>query len=349
MGMHKLGLELETTQLVGVTDANKAAGQARAEEYNIPFYDDYQTMIADAKPDIVVIIVPHPFHAPMTIHALNAGCHVLVEKPLAVHVAEADEMIAAAQKAGKLLAVNFQQRLRPEIMAAKQLVDSGQLGKIQHADIKITWTRTAKYYTVVDWRGTWKGEGGGVLMNQAPHELDLLCHLLGMPARVAAWTRTIAHTIETEDTVQAMLEWEDGALGSVHISTAEAGQPQRFEIIGTGGYLQISDGKLNFQRFDTELRDFIKTHDDPFSAPNLIPQKITLPESAGDHKAVYRNLHSAILEGTPLIADAVSARCGLELSNAMTYSSRTRTEVEFPLNRDKYVALLEDLRAGVVR
>ena len=143
-------------------------------------------------------------------------------------------------RAGRLLAVNFQQRARPEIRAAHDLLQSGALGKLQHANMVVVWPRSRKYFGLSPWRGTWKGEGGGVLLNQAPHNLDLLCYLLGMPARLVAWARTTLHPIETEDTVQAMFEWPGGAIGSLHVSTAESGQPERIEILGTSGRLEIT-------------------------------------------------------------------------------------------------------------
>ena len=216
---HKPGLSLESCQVVGLSDLDVKAVQNIAQEWQCPTYVDHKTMIAETQPDVVVVMTPHRFHAPITIDSLQAGCHVLVEKPMAVQIAEADAMVDAAEQAGRILAVNFQQRLRPEVIRARQLIQEGALGTIQHVDIKIAWTRTAVYYRLSNWRGTWRGEGGGVLLNQAPHELDLLCYLLGLPARVVAWTRTILHEIEVEDTIQAMLEWDNGTLGSIHIST----------------------------------------------------------------------------------------------------------------------------------
>jgi predicted dehydrogenase len=229
-------------------------------------------------------------------------------------------------------------------MAAQEIIASGKLGRVQHVDIKITWTRTAAYYRSSDWRGTWRGEGGGVLLNQAPHELDLLCHLLGLPSRVVAWTRTLVHAIETEDTVQAMMEWDGGTLGSLHISTAEAGQAQRLEIIGTGGHLSIYNGGLDLKGFDSDLIDFINSSPEMFAAPGLNPSPVTLPAGNGNHQAIYANLYTAITEGVPLVADGRSAARSLELANAMTYSSYTGSTVQFPLDRAAYTHLLHDLQ-----
>jgi predicted dehydrogenase len=207
------------------------------------------------------------------------------------------------------------------------------------------WTRTAAYYKSGGWRASWADEGGGVLLNQAPHDLDIICYLLGMPKRIVAWTRTLLHPIETEDTVQAMLEWPNGALGSLHASTAEAGIAQRLEIAGTNGFLQIGHGALTLQQAETDLREFIAQCPERFAQPKLNPAPVELQPGSGDHVAVYRNFHDAILHGAPLMADGAAGRMSLELANAMIYSSYTHDEVELPLDRQKYAALLKGLKA----
>ena len=344
LAMHRPALALETVDLAAVYGRSTPHNRQTANDLGCAFYDDYQTMMDEVRPDVTVILTPHPYHAAQTIAALQSGSHVLVEKPIAVQVAETDAMIAAADAAQRLLAVNFQQRFRPEIRAAYQLLRQGKLGEIQHVDVTMVWPRTAVYYNTSAWRGTWAGEGGGVLMNQAPHNLDLLCHLVGMPSRVVAWTRNLMHAIETEDTVQAMLEWPNGALGSIHISTAEAGLPPRLEIIGTKGVLHIHDGKLEMTQLEIDLREFVAQADHPFAAPGQFAVSPPLMTTgAGDHVAVYRNLHNAILHGEPLMADGADSRMSLELANAMIYSSHMETAVELPLDRDKYAQLLQDL------
>ena len=185
--VHRPALNLPTAQVVGVTDVNRAVADQRAEELGCPAFADYQAMLVEARPDVVVIMTPHPFHAEIAIAALEAGCHVLCEKPMAVHVGEADAMIAAAERAGRLLAVSLQFRHRAEVTAAKRLIEAGHLGQLQRVDVLACWTRAVRYYRQTPWRGTWKGEGGGVLMNQAPHNLDLACYLAGRPSRLAAW------------------------------------------------------------------------------------------------------------------------------------------------------------------
>ena len=347
--LHRQGLQQEHVDLVAVADINPALGQPRADELGCAFYTDHRQMLAETQPEVAVIITPHPFHAPIAIDCFEAGCHVLVEKPVAVQVAEADAMIEAAEKAGRLLAVNYQQRHRPDVQAARQLIQAGALGQIQYASLAVASLRTDAYYKAATWRGTWSGEGGGVLMNQAPHDLDMLCYLLGRPERVLAWTRAQLHQIETEDTALAMVAWPGGAMGAIHASTAESGLPQRLEILGTAGCLRLERGQLNFARFETDLRDHIAHSAELYSAPPLRPETVELAAGRGDHLAVYRNFHAAILEGAPLMADGASARMSLELANAMIYSSYTHGEVKLPLERQKYANLLADLKAGKLK
>jgi len=338
--------QLASVALVGGADVSAAAGQARANELGLPFFTDHRQLLAETKPDITVILTPHPFHATIAIDALNAGSHVLVEKPMAVQVQEADAMMAAAHQNQRLLAINFQQRFRPEVEAARDLIQRGKLGDIQRVTQVEPWLRTVAYYKSAGWRGTWQGEGGGVLMNQAPHSLDLLCHLVGMPQRVVAWNRTLQHSIEVEDTSMAMLEWANGALGSIFFSTAEAG-PRRIEIVGTGGILNISeDGTLRFQRYEPTLREHILHSPERFAAPAIIDETVALGHGLGKHIEVYQDFHRAILDGTPVRADGAEGRMSLELANAIIYSSYTGSAVELPLDRAGYAALLADLQSG---
>jgi predicted dehydrogenase len=344
--MHKAGLALDCNEVVAVCDLREEPAKREAEYWGCPYYLDYKEMIAHTEADALVVMVPHTLHAEMSIYAMRAGLHVLCEKPMAIHVAEADEMIKVAQETGKILAINFQQRLRPEVVAAKELIDEGRLGQIQQVDVKITWTRTYKYYREAGWRGSWAGEGGALLMNQAPHDLDMICYLAGRPRRVYAWTPTIAHQITPEDTAQAMLLWDNGAMGSFHASTAEAGQPQRFEIIGTRGHLQINQGSLRFASFDSDVIEFIKTSDKSFAEPKLTEESIPLDKSyTGSHRDVHQAFYNAVVLGKPVSADGPSGIQGLELANAMIYSNYTGQAVDLPLDRARYAALLAELRA----
>lgn len=344
--MHRPALALPGVEVVGVTDVAAERARVRAAELGCSAFPDYRALIEATRPDVLVVMTPHPTHAEIAIAGLEAGCHVLCEKPMALHVGEADAMIAAAERARRLLAVSFQFRHRPEVIAAKRLLAEGRLGALQRVDVLACWTRAACYYRQGAWRGTWRGEGGGVLMNQAPHNLDLACSLAGLPSRVVAWTGTRLHAIEAEDTAHAMVAWSNGALGSIHVSTAEADTGDRIEVIGTGGRLVLRPGTLEVELFEPDLREHIQRSEIPWSTPAARPLAVELPAGEADHRAVYRNLHAAILESAPLAADGVQGRLSLELANAITLSARRGAAVELPLDRAAYAATLAELQAG---
>lgn len=343
--LHEHAADPARFTLVGMADINPAA-KARADAHGVPFFTDHRTLIAETQPELVVVMTPHTSHPEIAIDAMESGAHVLVEKPIAIQVADADAMIATSKRCNRLLAVNFQQRSRPEVRAAYDLIRRGALGEFQFANMIVVWPRSHKYFRISTWRGTWNGEGGGVLLNQSPHNLDLICHLFGLPKRLVAWARTTLHPIETEDTVQAMFEWPNGAIGSLHASTAESGQPERIEILGTAGRLEIVQGGLRFDRFEQDLREFFPTTEEIYSGPKQQPVEVSLPASTGSHDDIYANVYAAIREGAPLLADGESARMSLEVANAITLSSRTGASVEFPVDRAQYTALLQELQAN---
>lgn len=339
--MHRPALDGPHIEVVGLSDVVEEPARSRARDLGCPFFANHRVMLSATTPDAVTILAPHPFHAPLALDALRAGAHVLVEKPIAVQVSEADAMIEMAARIERLLAVNLQQRARAEVRTARALIQSGRLGQIQRVEMTATWTRTAAYYALASWRGTWRGEGGGVLMNQAPHTLDVLCHLLGQPSRVVAWNRTLFHAIETEDTSQAMLEWPNGAQGTLLVSTAQAGEPERLEIVGTRGALLLQRGQLSFSEAQADLLEFMRDSDNPFGKLAYEPRPVELEPGTGDHRAIYDNLVRAIADGTPLIADGAQGRLSLELANALIYSSHTAQAVDLPLDRAAYARLLE--------
>lgn len=343
MNSHRPALTLPGIELVAATDINVSLGQQRADELHCAFYEDYRPMLAEARPDVVVILTPPFLHASMTKDCLQAGCHVLIEKPMAISIGEADEMINTARETRRLLGVIFQQRYRPEILAARKLLQEGFLGEIQRVELTAVWTRPTSYYEMAPWRATWMGEGGGILTNQSSHNLDHLCHLLGSPKRVVAWTRRLLHQIETEDTVHAMLEWPDGALGLVHISTAEADEPERLKIIGTRGSLKITRGSLQVQTLDIDLREYAVTALNPYAPVDRRPYAITLEQGKGDHVAVYRSFYNAVCQQDSDYCDGVQGRMELELANAMLYSDY-HGEVELPLDSQRYATLLKELQ-----
>jgi predicted dehydrogenase len=338
--------DLPNATIVGMTDIAADRGAARAAEYNSPFFVDHQTMLAEVKPDIAVITTPHPFHAPIAIDCMEAGAHVLAEKPLAVEVAQGDQMIAAAERTGRTLAVSFQQRFRPAIEYARNIVESGELGELVRVLMIEPWYRTSYYYDSAGWRGTWKGEGGGVLMNQGPHPLDLLCHLAGSPAKVWGWTQTRAHSIEVEDSAQAMLEFANGAPGYLTISTVEAGVDRRLQIVGDRAALELVGENLSVLRFIPALSEHRSTVQEMWASPKVELEEVALPGDGGGHLAVYRDLEEAIASGRRPRCDGREALMSLELANAITLSSDIGQPVTLPLDRQAYSTLLRRLKGA---
>lgn len=171
---HLDGLEGVPCEIVGMADVDAERGATKAAKVGCAFFVDHHDLLSVVRPDAVVICTPHPLHAEQTLDALSSGAHVLVEKPMAVEVADADAMIATAERTRRVLAVNFQERFRAAVQYARDFIARGELGPLLRVLSVEPWLRTAAYYRSASWRGTWKGEGGGVLMNQAPHTLDVL-------------------------------------------------------------------------------------------------------------------------------------------------------------------------------
>lgn len=330
-------------ELVAACDLHEGAEAALDGSPSASFYTDHRRMLWDAAPDVVVIATPHPTHGPLVADCFEAGCHVLVEKPIAPDVAEADRMIAAARRTGRLLAVNFQHRFAPLAVRARQLLDEGAVGPLVRVLCTEPWLRTAAYFRAARWRATWRGEGGGVLLNQAPHTLDLLCHLVGMPNRVLGVARTLRHDTECEDSAHALLEFDAGALGYVSVSTVEAGARRRLEVVGERGRLDIDGDRLVLTRFEPSLDRHIAECRGPFDLPAARQEP---PEAlaGGRHVDVYRDLVRAVREGRPPRSDGESARMSLELANAITLSSHRERPVDLPLDRAAYSDLLSGLR-----
>jgi predicted dehydrogenase len=266
---------------------------------------------------------------------------VLVEKPLAIQAAEGDGMIAEAERAGRILAVAFQRRSAPPVRAARRLIREGAMGRLQRADVIAAWPRRRSYFGTAGWRGTWRGEGGGVLINQGQHDLDLLCHLVGRPARVLAWAWNQFHRTETEDTALAMVEWPGGASGTIRLSTAEVDAPRRIELTGTAGRLHLEPEGLEVRRSEVDFDAHAAAAGDPYVAPKFERHAVELERGGGDHAELYRNLELAIAGREPLLCSGVEALPALELANAITLSAATRSEVALPIDRGAYAAFLD--------
>jgi predicted dehydrogenase len=334
---------LGDAELVGIAAHDTESAAVKARENGCRAFAGSNELLA-CELDVVVVATPHPSHAELTIAALESGAHVLCEKPLAPEAREADAMIAASDRATRLLGVCFQQRFRPVIAAARRLVEEGRLGALVRASIADPLYRPNAYYRTADWRGTWKGEGGGVLLNQAPHTLDLLCHLAGAPVTVWGVAQRRAQPLEAEDTATALLSYEGGAVGTVAVSTLEPGV-QRIELVGDRGRIEIVGESLAFERFEPPISQHLTSATEMFAAPERIAEAVELPSGRGDHRDLHIDFAAAVLEGREPRVPAREALCSLELANAIVLSTHEERAVPLPVERDAYAALLARLRA----
>jgi predicted dehydrogenase len=320
-------------------------------------YPDVRTFASPAEllssgaADAVIVATPHTSHAEIGSAALNAGLHVLIEKPIAVQVAEAHRLIAAHTNPRQVFAIMFNQRTDPRFQAIRSLVRGGELGTVRRFQWTITdWFRPHAYYRGSSWRATWAGEGGGVLLNQCPHNLDLLQWIFGMPAKVTAHCGFGRyHPIEVEDDVTAYLEYADGSHATFIASTGESPGTNRLEIAAEAGRVVYENGQVSFTRNAVPVSEFSRTAKGPFDRPATADVPIATSGAGGQHAEVLANFAAAILNGAPLIAPAAEGLHSLELANAMLLSAWTRRSVTLPLATDVYAAALQDKIAASTR
>ncbi len=312
---------------------------ARAGDFpGIPFFATPEELISSGLVDAVLVATPHFSHTSIGIAALQAGLHVLVEKPISVHKADAERLIAAHTRPDRVFAAVFNQRTDPRFRLIRAMVCDGTLGTIRRINWTVTdWFRTNAYYASGGWRATWHGEGGGTLLNQCPHNLDLISWLFGQPRRVRAFCAFGRyHPIEVEDDVSAFLEYENGATMVFIASTGEAPGTNRLEIAAENGKLVMEGGKIAFTRNETPTGEFCRTStasfDRPKSAENIIPCEGV----GGQHTEIMQNFTDAILTGAELIAPAEEGIHSVELANAMLLSTFEDRTVDLPLDSARY-------------
>ncbi len=306
-------------------------------------FNEGSELIRSGKCDAVLIAVPHYQHPPLAIDAFEHGLHAMVEKPAGVYTLQVREMMAAADKHPELtFGMMFNQRTNCVYRRMKEMIDGGELGEIKRMSWLITnWYRTQYYYDSGAWRATWAGEGGGVLLNQCPHQLDLLQWLCGLPVKVQAHCHIGKwHDIEVEDDVTAYLEFENGSTGVFVTTTADAPGTNRLEITGTKGKLVCEDNVLTFWKLKEDERIFCVTCKEAFANPET--EKIIVETDGQNlqHVAVLNAFAAHILRGEPLVADGREGIRGLMISNAMHLSDWTKQEVTLPFDEKKYYELL---------
>lgn len=300
-------------------------------------------LIKSGEVDAVLIATPHYSHAPIGIQALEAGLHVLVEKPLCVHKADCERLISVPLSPGQVFAVMFNQRTDPYYIRLRELIRGGELGEIRRINWIITnWFRTAAYYASGGWRATWAGEGGGVLLNQSPHQLDLWQWLFGMPRKVRAFCEIGRyHDIEVEDDVTAYFEYENGTTGVFVTSTGEAPGTDRLEVAAENGRVVIENGRFLFTKNEVPMSEFGKTSPERFSPPRTHDLEISFCNHGGQHAEMLQDFVDSIAAGRPPIAPGQDGIHSVELANAMLFSSFTNMTIELPMDADAYRRLLE--------
>lgn len=346
MGSHHAGYlsrgEVKGAELVAVCDIDESK-LGRWE--GVRDFTDSRELIRSGLVDAVIIATPHYDHTTVGIDAFQQGLHVLTEKPISVHKADCERLIAAHKASSdKVFSAMFQMRTANLYKKVKKLIDSGEIGEISRvAWIVSDWFRTEAYYASGGWRASWSGEGGGVLLNQCPHNLDLMQWFFGMPSKVRAFCKFGAkHDIEVEDEVTAYLEYPNGATGVFITTTGEAPGTNRLEIAGDRGRLVIEGGAIKFTRNEMLASEFRVTSKQSFAVPEVWHVEIPFRAGGGKHIEITQNFVDAILSGSELIAPAEEGIKSVELANCMLYSAWTDATVNLPLDSAAYEAALKE-------
>lgn len=333
-------------ELVAVCDINPERLKWAKENLgdSIKLFDNADTLFESKIADAIIIATPHYLHPVLAIKGFNHGLHVLTEKPAGVYTKQVREMNDVASKSNKVFGIMYNQRTNPVYQKMKSLIEEGEIGEITRINwIITTWYRTQAYYNSGDWRASWAGEGGGVLLNQCPHQLDLLQWICGMPKRVRAFASIGKyHDIEVEDDVTAYLEYENGASGIFTTTTGTALGTNRLEITGDTGKLLVENNKLSFWKSRVPISKFTKEATEGFCSPEIWKCEVPIKGDNLQHIGILRNFVSSILNGTKLLAPGEDGIKGLTLSNAMYLSSWTDNWVELPIDEDLFYEKLQE-------
>ena len=349
-----LNSEVPEIELTAVADISP---EKREQVLKLPgagfqVFENEDELIKHGSVDAILIAVPHYQHPEIAVKAFNNGLHVLCEKPAGVYTKQAREMNNAAEKSGKAFAMMFNQRTNSHYKKMREIITSGSLGAMVRTSWIITnWYRSEAYYSCGEWRGTWNGEVGGVLLNQCPHQLDLFQWICGMPVKARAFCHNGKwHNIEVEDDVTCYLEYPNGATGTFITSTGETPGTNRLEISLEKGKI-INDGgnDVTVYRLDANMREFSKTTREYFAAPGCVIEKPEIenddpPGNCSGHALVMRSFAGRILRGEKLIAEGSEGINGLLLSNAMHLSSWLDKTIEIPFDEDMFLAELNKRR-----
>ncbi len=335
--------------LEAICDAMPANLERAGQKTPAKRFSQYQDMLTSGLIDAVLIATPHFLHPEIALAAFDRNIHVLCEKPLAVTVGQGRSVIDAAAKKPKLkFGLMFQMRTNALFRKIRELICDGELGEISRITWIVTdWFRTWTYFASGGWRATWAGEGGGVLINQCPHNLDLIQWLTGLtPSRITAVGFVgKTHPIEVEDEVSAILEYPNGAIGHFITSTGEAPGTNRLEICGDRGKIVAEKGKISFSRTRRSVKEIREKSKEAFAVVETWDIDVPVGSSEAEgHKVVTQNFVNAVLKDEPLIAPGIDGLRELELGNAIAMAALTRKPVDLPLDSAAYDRFLEDMK-----
>ena len=338
--------ELELAAVADLKESRRTWAKENLPD-TVQIFESGDELIEKGDIDAVLVATPHYDHPHLVIKALNQGLHALSEKPAGVYTLQVREMNEVAAKSDKVFAMMFNQRSNHVYRKMKEIVSSGEYGQIKRVNWIITdWYRTQAYYNSGGWRATWDGEGGGVLLNQCPHNLDLLQWICGLPVKVQAFCHNGKwHDIEVEDDVTAYLEFENGATGVFVTTTGDAPGTNRFEITLERAKLVCENNELAFYEMEVSEREFCVTSTEGFGRPKGQWVKLETDGENLQHTAVLRAFAANILRGEPLVARGEEGINGLMLSNAMHLSSWLGQAVTLPIDEELFLEKLNELRA----
>lgn len=343
--------EIKGLKLVAVCDTdNKKTEKISLDFPDIEVYSDYRELVKSQKVDCVIIATPHPSHAEIAIFALENGLNVMVEKPADISVLKVLKLNETAEKSGKVFSIMLNQRTNPLFIKAREIVQNGGIGELKRTVWIVTnWYRTQRYYDSGNWRATWSGEGGGVLLNQAPHNLDIWQWICGMPESVTAFCDIGRyHNIEVEDDVTVFTRYKNGATGTFITSTGEYPGTNRLEITGSKGKLVLENGFLKYWQLKEDEREVCFSSCESFANIDFDYSefKADIPETA--HKGILQNFANAIINGETLIASGTDGIYELMISNAAYLSSwNNNCEVKIPFDYNEFHQKLIDLSGDV--
>ncbi len=334
--------EIKNGEVTAICDINPAKMESTKEKFGDKFatFTDAKEMMASGKVDAVIICTPHYLHPELAIAAMDAGIHCIVEKPAGVYTLQVKEMLERAKTAKTKLSMMFNQRTNPAFRKMREMVKSGRIGDVKRTNWIITnWYRTQEYYDSGSWRATWAGEGGGVLYNQSPHQLDLFQWIVGMmPTKVHAFCHFGKwHNIEVEDDVTCYVEYPNGATGVFITTTADAPGTNRFEITGTKGKLVFENDKLYFSELEINEREHCFATNIAFNAPACKETvEIPLEGENSQHAGVCQNFVDAILGTDELFAPVEDGLSGVILANSMLLSTWLGKTIELPFDDELF-------------